>query len=75
MVSLVAPAIAMGNTTIVIPSQAHPLAATDFYACSRPPTFPAGVVNIVTGERDSLAKSWPSTTTWRRCGTSAAARA
>src|SRR5206468_9131086 len=29
MVSLLGPVLAMGNTAIVIPSQAHPLAATD----------------------------------------------
>jgi aldehyde dehydrogenase (NAD+) len=34
-VSLVAPAIAMGNTTIVIPSEPHPLSATDFYSVRR----------------------------------------
>jgi aldehyde dehydrogenase (NAD+) len=56
MVSLVAPAIAMGNTTIVIPSQPHPLAATDFYGVLETSDVPAGVVNIVTGERDTLAR-------------------
>jgi aldehyde dehydrogenase (NAD+) len=56
MVSLVAPAIAMGNTTIVIPSQVHPLAATDFYGVLETSDVPAGVINIVTGERDALAK-------------------
>ena len=56
MISLVAPAIAMGNTTIVLPSQVHPLAATDFYSVLETSDVPAGVVNIVTGERDALAK-------------------
>lgn len=56
LVSLVAPAIAMGNTTIVIPSQAHPLAATDLYSVLETSDLPAGVINIVTGERDALAK-------------------
>jgi aldehyde dehydrogenase (NAD+) len=56
MVSLLAPAIAMGNTTIVLPSQSHPLAATDFYSVLETSDVPAGVVNIVTGERDALAK-------------------
>ena len=31
-VSLVAPAIAMGNTVVAIPSEHHPLSATDFYS-------------------------------------------
>ncbi len=56
MISLVGPAIAMGNTTIVIPSQAHPLAATDFYGILETSDVPDGVINIVTGERDALAK-------------------
>ena len=56
MISLAAPAMAMGNTTIVIPSQAHPLAATDFYGVLETSDVPAGVINIVTGERDALAK-------------------
>jgi len=56
MVSLVAPAIAMGNTVVVIPSERHPLAATDFYSLLETSDLPAGVVNIVTGPRDILAK-------------------
>jgi aldehyde dehydrogenase (NAD+) len=40
----------------VVPSQAHPLAATDFYAVLETSDVPAGVVNIVTGERDALAR-------------------
>jgi aldehyde dehydrogenase (NAD+) len=56
MLSLVAPAVAMGNTTIVIPSQRYPLAATDFYGVLETSDLPAGIVNIVTGERDSLSK-------------------
>jgi aldehyde dehydrogenase (NAD+) len=55
-ISLVAPAIAMGNTTVVIPSEPHPLAATDFYSVLETSDVPAGVVNIVTGARDPLAK-------------------
>jgi aldehyde dehydrogenase (NAD+) len=56
MMSLVGPAIATGNTVIVIPSQEHPLAATDFYSVLETSDVPAGVVNILTGERDALAK-------------------
>ena len=37
-VSLVAPLIAMGNRVVVVPSERHPLAATDFYRCSKPRT-------------------------------------
>ncbi|HEY7341512.1 MAG TPA: aldehyde dehydrogenase family protein [Ktedonobacterales bacterium] len=55
-VSLVAPTIAMGNAVIAIPSERHPLSATDFYSVLETSDVPAGVVNIVTGPRDSLAK-------------------
>jgi aldehyde dehydrogenase (NAD+) len=54
-ISLVAPAIAMGNTAIVVPSTAHPLAATDFYQVLETSDLPAGVINIVTGRKDELA--------------------
>ena len=53
---IVAPAVAMGNTTIVVPSQSHPLAATDFYSVLETSDLPAGVVNIVTGDKDALSK-------------------
>jgi aldehyde dehydrogenase (NAD+) len=55
-VSLVAPSIAMGNTTVVIPSESHPLSATDFYSVLETSDVPAGVVNIVTGAKDALAR-------------------
>ncbi|MBK8727150.1 MAG: aldehyde dehydrogenase family protein [Holophagaceae bacterium] len=55
-VSLVAPAIAMGNTVVALPSQAHPLAATDFYSVLETSDLPGGVVNIVTGDKEALAK-------------------
>jgi aldehyde dehydrogenase (NAD+) len=55
-VSLVAPAIAMGNTVVMIPSQSSPLSATDFYQVLETSDLPGGVVNIVTGERDALSQ-------------------
>ncbi len=55
-ISLVAPAIAMGNTIIVIPSEQSPLSATDCYQVFETSDLPAGVVNIVTGDRDVLAQ-------------------
>jgi len=55
-VSLVAPAIATGHTVVAIPSEPHPLSATDFYSILETSDVPDGVVNIVTGGRDSLAK-------------------
>ena len=57
VVSLVAPAIAMGNTTVVIPSERYPLAATDFYQVLETSDVPDGVVNIVTGLREPLTKT------------------
>ncbi|AHG90561.1 Aldehyde Dehydrogenase [Gemmatirosa kalamazoonensis] len=56
-VSLVAPLVATGNTVIAIPSEKYPLAATDFYGVLDTSDVPGGVINIVTGERDSLAKT------------------
>ncbi|HTI62650.1 MAG TPA: aldehyde dehydrogenase family protein [Gemmatimonadaceae bacterium] len=55
-VSLVGPAVATGNSTVVIPSESHPLAATDFYSVLETSDVPAGVINIVTGAKDGLAK-------------------
>ncbi len=57
LVSLVAPAIARGNTVIVIPSEKYPLCATDFYQILDTSDVPGGVVNIVTGNRDHLSKT------------------
>jgi len=56
-VSLVAPAICVGNTVVAVPSETAPLAATDFYQVLDTSDVPAGVINIVTGPKDSLAKT------------------
>ena len=56
-VSLVMPAIAMGNAVVVAPSAAHPFSATDFYSLLDTSDVPGGVVNIVTGEANVLAKT------------------
>jgi aldehyde dehydrogenase (NAD+) len=56
-VSLVAPAIARGNTCVVLPSEKYPLAATDFYQVLDTSDVPGGVVNIVTGSRDHLTRT------------------
>jgi len=57
LISLAAPAIAIGNTVVAIPSQPHPLAATDFYSVIETSDVPAGVINIVTGDRNALMKT------------------
>jgi aldehyde dehydrogenase (NAD+) len=56
LLSLVLPAIAMGNRVVAVPSQSAPLAATDLYQVMETSDVPAGVVNIVTGPRDDLAR-------------------
>jgi aldehyde dehydrogenase (NAD+) len=55
-VTLVGGAAAMGNTVVAVPSERHPLAATDFYQVLETSDVPSGVVNIVTGGRDELAR-------------------
>lgn len=60
MISLVAPLIAAGNRVVVVPSEQHPLAATDFYTVLETSDVPAGVVNIVTGSTIELAKTLAS---------------
>ncbi len=53
--SLVLPAIAMGNTVVGVPSERWPLLATDLYQVLETSDVPAGVINIVTGLRKELA--------------------
>ena len=55
-VSLVAPAVAVGNTVIVIPSETNPIAATEFYTVLETSDVPDGVINVITGGKDALAK-------------------
>jgi aldehyde dehydrogenase (NAD+) len=56
-VSLVLPAIAMGNRVVVTPAPHRPLPALDFYQVLDTSDVPGGVVNIVTGDRDVLAET------------------
>jgi aldehyde dehydrogenase (NAD+) len=55
LVSVMAPAIAMGNTCVLVPSEPAPLAATDLYQVLDTSDLPGGVVNIVTGQHADLA--------------------
>lgn len=55
-VSIMAPAVAMGNACVLVPSEVAPLSATDFYQVLDTSDLPAGVVNIVTGSHKELAK-------------------
>ena len=55
LISTIAPTIAMGNRVVVVASESHPLAATDFYQVLETSDVPAGVVNILTGSHAELA--------------------
>ncbi|MGA9305954.1 MAG: aldehyde dehydrogenase family protein [Candidatus Sulfotelmatobacter sp.] len=55
--SLVLPAVAMGNTVAVVPSEAYPLIAADLYQLFGASDLPGGVVNIVTGYASQLLKT------------------
>ncbi len=50
----VAAAVAMGNRVVAVPSEAHPLSATDLYQVLDTSDLPPGVVNIVTGIHSTL---------------------
>ena len=54
--SLVMPAISMGNTVVAIPSEAYPLIIGDLYQVLDTSDLPDGVVNMVSGRRDELLK-------------------
>ncbi|MGI9394085.1 MAG: aldehyde dehydrogenase family protein [Boseongicola sp.] len=55
LVSLIGPAMAMGNRITVVASEPFPLAATDFYQVLDTSDVPDGVVNILTGSHEELA--------------------
>ncbi len=54
-ISLLAPAIAMGNRIILVASETAPLALTDLYQVLDTSDVPGGVVNILTGGHEDLA--------------------
>ncbi|MFV0303548.1 MAG: aldehyde dehydrogenase family protein, partial [Paracoccus sp. (in: a-proteobacteria)] len=54
--SLVMPAIAMGNAVVAIPAEGDPLPVLDLYQVFDTSDLPGGVVNIVTGPKDDLAR-------------------
>lgn len=55
-VALLAPAIAMGNTVVLVPSEKSPLSVTDLYQVFETSDLPSGVVNVVTGPTKAMAK-------------------
>jgi aldehyde dehydrogenase (NAD+) len=57
LATLAGTALAMGNAMVVVPSPKHPLTATDLYQVLETSDVPHGTFNIVTGDRDELAKT------------------
>ena len=55
--SLVMPAISMGDTVIAIPSEKYPLITSDLYQIFETSDLPDGVVNMVTGRAPELLKT------------------
>ncbi len=55
LVSLIGPAMAMGNRMVVVATEPYPLAATDLYQVLDTSDVPGGVVNILTGSHGELA--------------------
>ena len=55
LIALIAPAIAMGNRVVAVPSSVQPLVAAELYQVLDTSDVPAGVVNLVTGDHDTLA--------------------
>ena len=55
LLQLVAPAIAMGNRVVAVPSATLPLVAAELYALLDTSDLPGGVLNLVTGPADELA--------------------
>ena len=55
LISVMGPAMAMGNRCVLVASEPYPLAATDFYQVLDTSDVPGGVVNILTGSHADLA--------------------
>lgn len=55
LLRLLAPAIALGNRVVALPSQAQPMVAAELHALLDTSDVPGGVVNLVTGPHDELA--------------------
>jgi len=57
LLSLVLPAIAMGNTVVAVPSDKYPLIVGDLYQVLDTSDLPGGVVNLVAGNPMELGKT------------------
>jgi len=54
LVSVIAPVLVGGNTSVILASKSSPLSAISFAEVLHASDVPAGVINILTGERDEL---------------------
>jgi aldehyde dehydrogenase (NAD+) len=57
LLSLVLPAIAVGNTVVAVPSDRYPLIVGDLYQLLDTSDLPGGVVNLVAGNPAELGKT------------------
>ncbi len=57
LLSLLLPAIAMGNTVVAVPSEKYPLILGDLYQVFDTSDLPGGVVNLVAGKPSELGKT------------------
>ena len=60
LVSLIAPIIVGGNTCVVLASEENPMVSISFAEVLNTSDVPAGVVNILTGEREELIQYFAS---------------
>ncbi len=57
LLSLLLPAIAVGNTVVAVPSERYPLVLGDLYQLLDTSDLPGGVVNLVAGRPTELGKT------------------
>ncbi|GAC1680704.1 MAG: aldehyde dehydrogenase family protein [Candidatus Acidiferrum sp.] len=57
LLSLVLPALAVGNTVIAVPSETYPLITADLYQLLETSDLPGGALNLVTGRATELLKT------------------
>lgn len=57
LMSLVLPAIAMGNRVVAVASQSQPLIAARLAQVLEASDIPGGVINLLTGDREALART------------------
>lgn len=57
LLSLILPALAVGNTVVAVPSETYPLIMGDLYQLFDTSDLPAGAVNLVSGHKAQLLKT------------------